>query len=63
MPLPGKIAAPPPGVHGFDANSVLNGRVRFGPGAETRAEHFGQLTDHKVRSHGQNGSRGPSAPE
>jgi hypothetical protein len=27
MPLTGRIAAAPPGVHGFDANSVLDGRV------------------------------------
>src|SRR6516165_10875765 len=24
MPLPGKVVAAPPGVHGFDTNSVLN---------------------------------------
>ena len=24
MPLPGRVVAAPPGVHGFDANSVLN---------------------------------------
>jgi hypothetical protein len=24
MPLPGSVVAAPPGVHGFDANSVLN---------------------------------------
>ena len=27
MPLPGRVVAAPPGVHGFDANSVLNRRV------------------------------------
>ena len=27
MPLPGRIVAAPPGVHGFDANSVLNRRI------------------------------------
>ena len=33
------------------------------PAPKQGAEHFGELTDHKVRSHGQNGSCGPSAPE
>ena len=27
MPLPGKVVAAPPGVHGFDANTVLSRRV------------------------------------
>jgi hypothetical protein len=27
MPLPGSVVAAPPGVHGFDANSVLNRRT------------------------------------
>jgi hypothetical protein len=27
MPLPGRVVAAPPGVHGFDANSVLNRRI------------------------------------
>jgi hypothetical protein len=27
MPLPGKVVAAPPGLHGFDANSVLNRRI------------------------------------
>ena len=27
MPLPGRVVAAPPGVHGFDANSVLNHRI------------------------------------
>ena len=27
MPLPGRVLAAPPGVHGFDTNSVLNRRI------------------------------------
>src|SRR5258708_28608580 len=27
MPLPGRVVAAPPGVHGFDANSVLDRRI------------------------------------